>query len=294
MQFAYGRQLRKNPLIETYRTQKIMFTVLLVMFFFIASVIVFGYLTSPLTMDSFLQFLDSGSEFISFFLMYPLIYLNTVTQLFYWRWIEQRRYAAVMRPDLWSVAEQPIENPTALSLPYTIISPLLKRPRLRDYAMMVLVILMLALILAPGSSHTLTPWLDRWHGFLAAFAAIVFIFGGLIILILILNRYTRLGRAKIVVAEQGVTMGKTQIYWWEAQLFAIYQTYNGKRPETSITYELSSATDILRWTTVWRAADVQPDSAEVEYTRQLQTLSQMIVARTGLPLVDLRDRPVEG
>ncbi|WP_126631454.1 hypothetical protein [Dictyobacter alpinus] len=181
-------------------------------------------------------------------------------------------------------------NPTALPLPFTISHPSVKRVLPRRYGL----ILLLVFVYFTGFSWTFSRflefWLVRWQGFLVSFVALALFIGILIVVIRSIS--ARQGGTKIFVTEQGVRIGKTLIPWHEAELFAIYEIYGQKRSGRAITYELSSATDILRWYAVQRLEDVRQDSAEAvtEYHQQLQALSEIIVARTGLPLSDLRDK----
>lgn len=287
----YVRQLRSNQLIESYRNLKILYMIAMVMNFFFVVAMAFTYLMPSLTMNAVLQFLGHGGSCIYVVLVSSFTYVNNAEQLFYWRKIEPRRMEAVRRRDLWNAAEQPVANPTALPLPATIITPSIKQAGPRSYSEIIFVVFVSALFFGWLSSNMLVSWLDRWHGFLISFAAIALLLGCLIIILAITVRNT-----KIFVTEQGVKIGKTLIRWEEVELFAIYHAYIGKRPGISLTYELSSATDILRWNMAQgspvRFVDVEPrsDVANSEQRQRLQALSEVVVARTGLPLSDLRDR----
>jgi hypothetical protein len=80
--------------------------------------------------------------------------------------------------------------------------------------------------------------------------------------------------------------------WYEARLFAMYGTFGAQKSGAAITYELSSARDIVRWTwflrkTYW--VDIEPMMSHDEYNRQMQALLSLVTAKTGLPLYDLRE-----
>lgn len=80
---------------------------------------------------------------------------------------------------------------------------------------------------------------------------------------------------------------------FEAQESAsLYNTWGAQKSGSSITYELSSSTDIARWTLVLHPNLFGMGMVSAvpfdEYKRQMQALNALIVARTGLPLYDLR------
>lgn len=108
-----------------------------------------------------------------------------------------------------------------------------------------------------------------------------------------------LGRQKIEVTEQGLSARnggqKGAMRWEGARLFAMYNTWGAQKNGSSITYELSSATDIVRWTWVRRPnllhLNMVPTVPSNEYNQQMQALNALIAAHTGLPLSDLRADP---
>lgn len=108
-----------------------------------------------------------------------------------------------------------------------------------------------------------------------------------------------LGRQSVEVTEQGIhtrSGGKRSFVRWEkARLFARYNAWGAQKSGSSLSYELSSATDIARWVWVLRPKSFRmqiiPTVPFEEYTRQMQALDALIVARTGLPLYDLNKEP---
>ena len=103
------------------------------------------------------------------------------------------------------------------------------------------------------------------------------------------------GRPRITVTEGGLisnTGTKVIMPWYEARLFAMYGTFGAQKSGAAITYELSSARDIVRWTWVLRRTywiGLEPVLPHDEYNRQMEALLSFVVARTGLPLYDLRE-----
>ncbi len=107
-------------------------------------------------------------------------------------------------------------------------------------------------------------------------------------------------RQHLTVTEHSLIMfGFRKVHsvsWQEAKLFAIDGLFGAKRYPHPTLFELSSANDIVRWTWMRRSSFrvmfyARPMLSEEDYNRQMQSLLSFIVARTGLPLCDLRDRP---
>ncbi len=136
---------------------------------------------------------------------------------------------------------------------------------------------------------------DRLHNFLVLFA----ITAALIVILPLAIFLSPLGTQKVEVTEQGLSVRnggqKSAVKWEEVRLFAMYNTWGAQKSGASITYELSSATDIARWNWILRPNSLRiswvPTVPRDEYNRQMQALNALIVARTGLPLADLRTEP---
>lgn len=159
------------------------------------------------------------------------------------------------------------------------------------------VVTIIAVIIpGPGSAAGLSP--SRLHLFLVLFVIIAVI----MIITMLTIFLSPLGVQKIEVTEQGVRVRyggqKSFVGWEEVRLFAVYNTWGVPRWGSSLSYELSSATAIARWNWIrhpnffsMSAAGVPPG----EYQQQMYALNELIAARTGLPLFDLRkesERPV--
>jgi hypothetical protein len=84
----------------------------------------------------------------------------------------------------------------------------------------------------------------------------------------------------------------TVIPWEEARLFAIVPVSPDLRKTSSpfTAYELSSANEVLRWSTSKHMALFigQKRLTPREHRQQMQALLSVIVAKTHLPLYDLR------
>ncbi len=104
------------------------------------------------------------------------------------------------------------------------------------------------------------------------------------------------GRQQIKVTEGGLAarngIQTSRVLWHEACLFVMYGTFSAQKNGAAITYELSSARDIVRWTWVLRKTHwvgLEPTIPRDEYNRQMQALLSLVAAKTGLPLYDLRE-----
>jgi hypothetical protein len=140
---------------------------------------------------------------------------------------------------------------------------------------------------------------DRLHNFLVLFAIVVIV----MVMVMLALFLSPAGRQTIDVTEQGLRARfggqKGVVRWEEARLFAMYPTWGVRKSGSSITYELSSTTDIARWTWVLRPTFfpqyMVPTVPRDDYHRQMQALNALIVARTGLPLANLgAEAPSDG
>ena len=80
--------------------------------------------------------------------------------------------------------------------------------------------------------------------------------------------------------------------WNEAHLFAVYNSPGAWRSGAVLTYELSSASSIVRWTQILHSNSfglhMDPGIPLPEHNQAMKALCQLIAAQTGLPLYDLR------
>ncbi|MHB8598683.1 MAG: hypothetical protein ACYDER_17940 [Ktedonobacteraceae bacterium] len=294
----YPNMIRANPLLETYQMLFVLWFIVigLMLVMFIGGIVI-SVIVRPGS-DELTKLLSFVSLYGLLFLGFITSFVTTITQRRYWQRIERRRLAAAGGDPSLLASEQSIANLAALQLPCKI------EVRMGNGAILLLIAMSLvfALVFSSVSSWLNDGFLfispDRFHNFLVLFS----IFGGsmVIVLLALFLSPVGLGRQKVEVTEQGLRVrygGKRSVMRWEeVRLFAMYNTYSMQKNGSTITYELSSATDIARWAWVLRPNSLHiqmvPTGPFEEYTRQMQALCALIVARTGLPLYDLRQEPV--
>ncbi|MFL5706616.1 MAG: hypothetical protein ACJ8AG_27920 [Ktedonobacteraceae bacterium] len=223
---------------------------------------------------------------------YMFLFILFFAQWRYWKRIEQRRFAAAGRDRSLLAIEQLTAHPAALPLPYTIKLRMSKEGILLFMGMALVFALLLAAVFAWLNDGFLFISPDRFHNFLVLFA----ITAAFMVILLLAIFLSPLGDQKVEVTEQGLSVRyggqKGAVRWEEARLFAMYNTWGAQKSGTSITYELSSATAIARWPWIQRPKRISmimvPAVPREEYNRQMQALNALILARTGLPLADLR------
>jgi hypothetical protein len=223
--------------------------------------------------------------------IYSINFVLNFLQWRYWKGIEQRRFAAVHGERTLLAAEQPIPNPTSMRLPVTI--------KLRYHKEFMLLMtgaaLLMSLLFAGTFTFLDTGYLLFTPNRLLFFLVIFIIFAAFLLALLFALFLSRLGRQQVEVTESGLTArfgGRTAtVMWGEVRLFAKYATFGARESGAAMTFELSSATDIVRWTWVWRKSyliGLWPAIAHDEYNMQMQALLSVVEAKTGLALYDLR------
>jgi len=105
------------------------------------------------------------------------------------------------------------------------------------------------------------------------------------------------GYQQLTVDESGVSVrvgfGRTHhMRWEEARLFAAstsYRPVSGTKQLPSY-YELSNVNEIVRWHWIRtpRFVAIEPTLPIGEYDRQMKALLSLVVAKTKLPLYDVR------
>lgn len=214
-----------------------------------------------------------------------------IAQVRYWQGIERRRFAAVHGDRTLLAAEQPAPNAALVRLPLTITLGYYKAFVLRMMGGVVLMALLFAGAFTFFTSGSLLFTSHRLLFFLVIFSILVVLMLALLFVIL----FSGLSRQQIEVTEHGLTAryaGRTgRVMWEEARLFALYGALGAQKSGAAITYELSSARDIVRWTWVQRKtyfSGLKPTLPLDEYNRQMQALLSLVEAKTGLALFDLR------
>jgi amino acid transporter len=215
-----------------------------------------------------------------------------------WKRHEQCRQLAAQgnREQVTLAIAQPV--PDAFGLPFSTI--LNAKNRLSTYllifgllfVLIAFLILMVEIMLAAILSHTSTIYVSR---------ATVIINAIILLTLLLLSGIGAVFARRQIVQQLEFTevglrkhAGKkvTFVPWDEARLFAIISATPAVKKTSGYptTYELSSAKEVLRWSTseIMPSFVGQTAVASDEYRRQMQALLSVIAARTGLPLYDLR------
>jgi hypothetical protein len=242
---------------------------------------------------------ENGKHVFASFFSFPLplltLYIINFVLIFlqwrYWEGIEQRRFAAVHGERTLLAAEQPTPNAASMRLPVTI--------KLRYHKEFLLLMtgaaLLMSLLLAGAFTFLDSGYLFFTSNRLLFFLVNFIIFAAFLQALLFALSLSRIGRQQVEVTESGLTArfgGRTAtVMWGEARLFAMYATFGARESGAAMTFELSSATDIVRWTWVWRKSyliGLWPAIAHGEYNLQMQALLSLVEAKTGLALYDLR------
>ena len=207
-----------------------------------------------------------------------------------WKLRAQKRSRALQGDQSLLAPEQPTPDPNALTLPTTLelrMSPTLYYIVIAYILIITIVVALITFFLIPLSST------QKLIFILAATGFIVFI-----ALVLLIASYfgLRLNRQLITLTDAGITtryLNKTTtIPWHEARFFSINGVAKGSR---ALIYELSSETASTLWTHllvskgIIRTATLRPTIPFPEYEQKSRALLNIIAARTGLPLYDLRD-----
>ncbi len=289
--FESRNVIKANPVLAMYRT-------ICFLWFFIAIAMLALVIVSVLIDDIF----NGGQHFShSTALSGPILLLILsacylilgMLQVRYWERIERRRFAAVRGNQLFLAAEQPTPGASLLPLPTTIITP---RRGKKAFLLIIGITLLMAMFFAGWftwfDSNPLLLLPDHLLNFLAL-SAIGFVAASMLFFAIL---FSPLARQQVKVTEGGLAaregMQAPTVMWQEARLFAMYGTFGAQKSGASITYELSSARDIVRWTWVLRKTHwggLEPTIPRDEYNRQMQALLSLVVTRTGLPLYDLRE-----
>ncbi len=205
------------------------------------------------------------------------------------RRIEQRRQEAAFGDQMLLAAEQPAPDAASLQLPTNIKLRLSKRFVLMGVVEVLVVVLVGGYLVYP---------LTRSH-----FSSGLFIVIGLALALFFIMMgvaFAMISRQlsqQLDITEDGLTsryMGTvSSIRWSEATLFATYAAFGAQKSKVASTYELSGANSMVKWT--WYKykgknsfMSIRPTIPIDEYNRQMQALLSLVVARTGLPLYDLR------
>lgn len=241
-----------------------------------------------------------------FFVLF-LIFIFFVLKRKHQRTEERRERAASGSPDLLA-QPQPIPDAQATSLPTKIELHMSIKHLLEFmsafYVLIAMIMSVTLIILIQTGPKENTPQPGVPTIYISSIAIIGIIWGILFVICLFNFLVTLLLRSlfeqEITLDEQGVTTKfyrKTiQIPWNEVQSFAMWG--NAKHFST-IQFEITSNHDVARWFQIGAPRKVltwltmlKPNMPYEEYRTKMAAIQQVIVARTGKPLYDLRDEKI--
>lgn len=212
-----------------------------------------------------------------------------------WKRFEQCRVAAAQEIVPWQAERQPLPDAQALTLPTTI--------RLRPSRWWTVWAGLLTFVFTDGLI-ALVSWPDWSSAFATAlfwwglFAVTIFM-GGVIALLVAMSWR---GRRVIEVTEEGMRsswlktfVGSGQethwVRWQEARFFACYPARGSRKGGQVMLYELAGERDVVSWIWVQREKTRRPLEEPLlpfeEHCVQIQALTRVVVAKTGLMLYDL-------
>lgn len=286
--FEERNRIKANPVLATLRTACLLLSfilacllALLLVLFLIDTIFGSGqhFSKSPI-LFSFMLVLMANAFNLA----------NNIAQERYWKRIEQRRFAAVQGDRTLLAAEQPMPSASSLPLPITTTLHYSKEFWLIRTGALVLMALLLAVAFTWFNNGPLLFTSNRLLFFLMSFLIVVV----LTLVALLALSLTPVWRQQIEVTERGLTARfdrrVSSIAWDEARLFALYRTFGAQKSGAAITYELSGAWSIVRWTWVRDKSyfvGLEPMIPFDEHYVQMQALQTLVVAKTGLVLYDL-------
>ena len=266
-------------------------------FFFICEGIVFGSILLQAVVSTLLGRPNYFFYGYSIFFLLLLIFAFFSFKRRHQR-TEVRRQHALLGDPAFLVQPQPIPDANALEMPTRIHLRLSKKYLLEImggfYILMDLILVGVFAITLPVSKNV---------GFTLIFIGIVLVAMFIVFLFSFLLSLVITGpfvEQEIIVDNQGITTKffrqHTYIPWNEVQSFAMWG--NAKRFSV-IQFELTSERGVARWYQLgsrrkfltWMSA-LKSDMAFDEYRSTMLRLQQVIVARTGKPLYDLRDEKI--
>ena len=201
----------------------------------------------------------------------------------YWKRIERRRLATAEGDHTLLAEDQPVPDAAALALPTAF------KMRMRKAQIALMAILTeMGVILFSVYGWFLFGSISFW----------LFLMGGTVLVLILVSLAVTTSRQVLEVTEMGVRLRASclsglrgMVRWNEARLFAVYNAPGAWRDGAVLTYELSSASSIVRWTCILRpnafGLYMNPGMPLAEHNQAMQALCQVIAAQTSLPLYDL-------
>nr|BBH86826.1 hypothetical protein KTC_15770 [Thermosporothrix sp. COM3] len=187
-----------------------------------------------------------------------------------WKRIAERRAEALANEEAGKRAEeQPVADSDALPLPVTI------HLRWTPLAWVLIGFAVVGLMLFAGLAASDSQW---WTVLPTCSVALL--------VLIALYYVVRTRPQKLIVSEQGISLRGQTMGWDEMRLFATYYRLLTMYTRVQL-YELANEQQVIRWRAssgiLLATQSSAGDSPEDVYRR----LNQLIVARTGLPLLDL-------
>jgi hypothetical protein len=282
--FEEGNGIKANPILKALYTARFLYLLtaiiwlVLFIFFFLISMWAPHFSGYPIV---------PFSAFIGVIGIFN--FAMSTAQVRYWKRIEQRRFALIQGDRIALAAEQPRQNVASMRLPLTI-----KLRYTKEFAFLLTGVILLMALLIAGTFSLNSPWFFTSNALLF-FLVIFFVSAALLIVLMFVLLIFSSGRQQIEVTENGITAwygGKAAtVRWEEACLLAMYNAFGAQKSGAAITYELSSARDIVRWTWAQRKTYFVSQGPTVsldEHNGQMQELLAVVEVKTGLPLYDLR------
>ena len=274
--YTYSRStIKSNPLLETYRVALLFMGIAAAFALFLTVLAVIMILVGAV--NAFPIDLIDLPVWVLALVSFSLLYR-------YWKRIERRRLAAAEGDHDLLAEEQPTPGAAALALPAAFKVSL-------STAQMAFIAALLELVIVVFSVYGwfIIDGIPFW----------LFLTGGTVLVLILVLLLFATSRQVLEVTEVGLRLSASRasgfrgmVRWNEAHLFALYNAPGALRSGDVLTYELSSAFSIVRWTRILRpnsfGLHMDPGMPLAEHNQAMKALCQLIAAQTALPLYDLR------
>ncbi len=205
---------------------------------------------------------------------------------------EERRQRALSGDQSLLASHQPVSDQNALPLPTTLTMKLSMRFQfvIMGFVLLIYVIGFFIIAALVGGSFLAKPLFWIILGIVLVFTV------GVLFASIGFNKllWNRLLKQEITVQGPGITThyyGKTTtVLWNDIQCFDVW----GGKTKRFLSFEIIGKDSVVRWIVPksrFRAIyPFRPTIPYDEYCRKMEALEQMVVAKTGQPLYDLRDK----